>query len=198
MKRDHTKRVALYARVSTDGQTVENQLRELRAVAKRHGWEIVEEYSDRGISGTKGKEQRPAFKAVCQAVARKEVELVAAWSVDRLSRSLLDLVNFLGELHAKHVDLYLHQQGLDTGTPAGKAMFRMMGVFAEFEREMIVERVKAGLKRAKAEGKVLGRPRVSTDVEAKVIALRGKGEGMRKIARTLGIGNCTVQRIVNA
>ena len=198
MNRDHTKRVALYARVSTDGQTVENQLRELRAVAKRHGWEIAEEYSDRGISGAKGKDQRPAFMAVCQAVERKEVDLVAAWSVDRLSRSLLDLVNFLGELHAKHVDLYLHQQGLDTGTPAGKAMFRMMGVFAEFEREMIVERVKAGLKRARAEGKVLGRPRVSTAVEAKVVALRKQGRGMRAIARELGIGNCTVQRIVAA
>ena len=198
MKRDLTKRVALYARVSTDGQTVENQLRKLRAVAKRHGWEIIGAYSDRGISGTKGKDERPAFKAVCQAVARKEVDLVAAWSVDRLSRSLLDLVNFLGELHAKQVDLYLHQQGLDTGTPAGKAMFRMMGVFAEFEREMIVERVKAGLKRARAEGKVLGRPRVSAAVEAKVVALRKQGRGMRAIARELGIGNCTVQRIVAA
>ena len=198
MKRDYTKRVALYARVSTDGQTVENQLRELRAVAKRHGWEIVEEYSDRGISGAKGKDLRPAFKAVCQAVARKDVDLVAAWSVDRLSRSLLDLVNFLGELHAKHVDLYLHQQGLDAGTPAGKAMFRMMGVFTEFEWEMIVERVKAGLKRARAEGKVLGRPRVGVAVEAKVIGLRRKGRGMRAIARELHIGNCTVQRIVAA
>jgi DNA invertase Pin-like site-specific DNA recombinase len=198
MKGDHNKRVALYERVSTDGQTVENQLRELRAVAKRHGWEIFGEYSDRGISGTKGKDQHPAFKTVCQAVARKEVDLVAAWSVDRLSRSLLDLVNFLGELHAKHVDLYLHQQGLDTSTPAEKAMFRMMGVFAEFEREMIVERVKAGLKRARAEGKVLGRPRVSAAVEAKVVALRKQGRGMRAIARELGIGNCTVQRIVTA
>jgi DNA invertase Pin-like site-specific DNA recombinase len=126
------------------------------------------------------------------------IDLVAAWSVDRLSRSLLDLVNFLGELHAKTVDLYLHQQGLDTGTPAGKAMFRMMSVFAEFEREMIVERVKAGLKHAKAEGKVLGRPRVSAAVEAKVVALRKQGRGMRAIARELGIGNCTVQRIVAA
>lgn len=198
MKRDRNKPVALYARVSTDGQTVENQLRELRAVAKRHGWEIVGEYSDRGISGTKGKDERPAFEAVCQAVARKEVDVVAVWSVDRLSRSLLDLVNFLGELHPKHVDLYLHQQGLDTGTPAGKAMFRMMGVFAEFEREMIVERVKAGLKRARAEGKVLGRPRVSAAVEAQVMALRKHGLGMRAIARELSIGNCTVQRIVAA
>ena len=120
---------------------------------------------------------------------------MAVWCVDRLSRSLLDLVSFRDELHAKHVDLHLHQQGLDTGTPAGKAMFRMMAVFVEFKREMIVERVKAGLKRARAEGKVLGRPRVSADIEARVLALRGKGEGMRKIARTLGIGNCTVQRI---
>jgi len=106
------------------------------AVAKRHGWAIVGEYSDRGISRTKGKDHRPAFKAVRQAVARKELDLVAAWSVDSLSRSLRNLVNFLGELHAKHVDLYLHQQGLDTGTTAGKEMFRMMGVSAEFERDM--------------------------------------------------------------
>jgi DNA invertase Pin-like site-specific DNA recombinase len=109
-----------------------------------------------------------------------------------------DLVAFLNELHSKHANLYLHKQGIDTTTPGGKLLFQMLGVFAEFERSMIVERVKAGLKRARAEGKVLGRPRVSAAVEAKVRALRGKGEGMRKIARTLGIGNCTVQRIVNA
>jgi len=124
--------------------------------------------------------------------------MVAAWSVDRLGRSLLDLLTFLKEIHAKDCNLYLHKQGIDSTTPTGKMMFQMVGVFAEFERSMIVERVRAGLKRAKEEGKKLGRPRVSQEVEAKVLKLRRQGNGMRRIARELGIGNCTVQRIVNA
>ena len=192
------KRVALYARVSTDGQSVENQLRELEAVAVKEGWKVVERFIDQGISGSKGREGRPAFDKLNKGIVRREFDLVAAWSVDRLGRSLQDLVTFLNELDSKHTNLYLHKQGIDTTTPAGKLLFQMLGVFAEFERSMIVERVRAGLKRAKAEGKVLGRPRVGPAVEAKVRALRQKGNGMRKIARELGIGNCTVQRIVNA
>src|SRR6516162_5261770 len=125
------KRIALYLRVSTTEQTVENQQRELEAVAERHGWNVVAVFTDAG-SGTKGRDKRPGYDALCRGVARREFDHVAAWSVDRLGRSLQELVTFLGELHAKHVDLYLHQQGLDTGTPAGKAMFQMMGVFAEF------------------------------------------------------------------
>jgi DNA invertase Pin-like site-specific DNA recombinase len=191
------KRVALYARVSTDGQSVENQLRELDAVADKEGWEVVERFIDRGISGAKGREGRPAFDKLCKGVVRREFDVVAAWSVDRLGRSLQDLVVFLNDLHSKHTNLYLHKQGIDTTTPAGKLLFQMLGVFAEFERSMIVERVKAGLKRARAEGKVLGRPRVSDAVEIKVRALRKRGRGMRAIARELRIGNCTVQRIVS-
>src|SRR5579872_1685101 len=145
-----TKRVALYLRVSTQGQTVENQRRELEAAAERHGWSVVAVFADEGISGTKGRDKRPAFDALCKAVSRREIDMVAAWSVDRIGRSLQDLVGFLGELHGKKVDLYLHQQGLDTTTPAGKAMFQMIGVFAEFERAMIVERVNSGLARARA------------------------------------------------
>jgi DNA invertase Pin-like site-specific DNA recombinase len=193
-----TKRVALYARVSTDGQSVENQLRELEAVAIKEGWDVVERFIDRGISGAKGREGRPAFDKLCLAIVRREFDVVAAWSVDRLGRSLQDLVVFLNDLHSKHTNLYLHKQGIDTTTPGGKLLFQMLGVFAEFERSMIVERVKAGLKRARAEGKVLGRPRVGAGVEAKVLALRSHGKGMRAIARELGIGNCTVQRIVSA
>ena len=146
------KNVALYARVSTDGQSTENQLRELRAAIARHGWNIVAEYVDRGISGAKGRKDRPRFDALLHAVARKEFDMVAAWSVDRLGRSLQDLVGFLGDLQSKKVDLYLHQQALDTSTPSGKAMFGMLGVFAEFERTIIQERVRAGLARARAEG----------------------------------------------
>jgi DNA invertase Pin-like site-specific DNA recombinase len=129
-------------------------------------------------------------------IVRREFDLVAAWSVDRLGRSLQDLIGFLGELHAKGVELYLHQQGIDTTTPAGKAMFQMMGVFAEFERAMIQERVKAGLARAVASGKKLGRPRVAPAVEAAVRAARKDGKGILRIARELGIGSSAVQRIV--
>jgi len=193
-----TKRVALYVRVSTDGQTTDNQRQELEAVAERHGWKVVGLFADRGISGAKGRDKRPAFDAVCKAVARREVDLVAAWSVDRIGRSLRDLVEFCEELRAKGVGLYLHQQGLDTSTPAGRAMFGMVGVFAEFERAMIVERVKAGLNRARKEGRVGGRPRVASRVEAKVREGLVEGVGMRKLATNLGIGVSVVQRIKRA
>jgi len=191
------RRAALYARVSTGGQTVENQLRELRAVAERHGWQIVAEFSDKGISGAKSREQRPGLDKLLQAVARREVDIVLSWSVDRLGRSLQGLLSFLAELHAKGVDLYLHQQGLDTSTPAGKALFQMMGVFSEFERAIIRERVRSGLERAKAQGKVLGRRRNDDPQRlASVQRLRKKGVGIGKIARTLGIGASYIQRVV--
>ncbi len=191
------RRAAIYVRVSTGSQTVENQLRELRGVAARHEWQIVGEFSDKGISGAKGREQRPGLDKLLQVVARREVEMVLAWSVDRLGRSLQDLLSFLGELHAKAVDLYLHQQGLDTSTPAGKALFQMMGVFAEFERAIIRERVRSGLERAKAQGKVLGRRRNDDPKRlASVRRLRKKGVGIGKIARTLEIGVSYVQRVV--
>lgn len=191
-------RVALYARVSTDRQTTENQLQELRAVGERLGWEVVGEFIDQGVSGAKGRDQRPAFDKLLKGAMRKEFDLIAAWSVDRLGRSLQDLVGFLGEIHSKGVNLYLHQQGLDTTTPAGKAMFQMMGVFAEFERAMIQERVKSGLARAKADGKTLGRPKVDQGTELKVIQMRAEGTGIKAIAKRLGIGVGTVQRIVKA
>jgi DNA invertase Pin-like site-specific DNA recombinase len=190
-----TKRVAIYLRVSTDGQSVDNQRLDLEKAAERHGWEIVEVFTDKGISGSKDRSQRPGFDGLWKAIGRREVDLVAAWSVDRLGRSLQDLVAFLGELKAKGVDLYLHQQGLDTSTPAGKAMFQMMGVFAEFERAMIVERIKAGLKRARREGHVGGRPRVPAAVEAKALALLKSGRGIRSTATELGIGVSVVQRV---
>lgn len=189
------KRVALYLRVSTAEQTVENQQRELEAVAARHGWNVVATFTDAGISGTKGRDKRPGYDRLCRGIARREFDQVAAWSVDRLGRSLQDLIGFLGELHAKGVDLYLHQQGLDTGTPAGKAMFQMMGVFAEFERAMIVERVKAGLSRARSQGKRLGRPTLAADKEARVRELLASGTGIVKAARLAGVGVSAAQRI---
>lgn len=192
-------RAALYLRVSTDGQTVENQRRDLRIVAARHGWEIVNVFVDEGVSGGQSREERPGMRALMLAIARKDVDLVAAWDVSRLGRSLTDLLGFLGELHAKGLGLYLHQQGLDTTTPAGRAMFQMMGVFAEFERAMIRERVNAGLARARAQGKTLGRPRVDEKIERRVTKALKKGDrGIRKIASDLGVGVGTVQRIKDA
>ena len=188
-------RVALYLRVSTTGQTVENQRRELQAVAKRQGWSVVHVFKDAGISGAKGRDKRPGLDALLKGVARREFDIVAAWSVDRLGRSLPDLVTLLGELHAKHVDLYLHQQGIDTTTPAGKAMFQMMGVFAEFERAMIQERVRSGLARARAQGVTLGRPKVGPEVEIRIRKALSDGAGIRRVARDLGVGTGTVQRI---
>ena len=198
MNAKRNKRVALYVRVSTDHQSVRNQEIELQAVAERHGWTVVAVYRDQGISGAKGRDKRPGLDKLLQAVARKEFDMVAAWSVDRLGRSLIDLVGVLQELHAKQVDLYLHQQGIDTTTPSGKAMFQMMGVFAEFERSMIHERVMAGLARARAEGKQLGRPAEVAGNAAKVRtirAARAAGKSIRTIAREQGVGIGTVSRL---
>jgi DNA invertase Pin-like site-specific DNA recombinase len=190
------KRVAIYARVSTDHQSTENQVRELRQVAKRHGWTVVAQYVDQGISGAKGRDQRPQFDALLRGVARREFDLVAAWSVDRLGRSLQDLVGFLTDLQAKRVDLYLQQQALDTTTPAGRMLFQMLGVFAEFERSLIQARVNAGLTRARANGVKLGRPRTAAKVEQRVRELAATGMGKQKIARTLGIGVSVTQRVL--
>lgn len=192
------KRAAIYARVSTGDQTTENQIQELRAVAERHGWELAGEYIENGISGAKGRDQRPEFDKLCRAATRREVDVILAWSVDRLGRSLQDLVGFLGELHAKGVNLYLHQQGVDTTTPAGKALFQMCGVFAEFERAMIQERVKSGLARARAQGKTLGRPKIPAATERAILEARKGGKGIKSIARDLKIGVGTVQRVVGA
>ncbi len=191
------RKAAIYARVSTNnGQTPENQLAQLRDAATKAGWQVVGEYVDQGISGAKGRDKRPAFDRLCKAATRREVDVVMAWSVDRLGRSLQDLVVFLGDLQASGVDLYLHKQGVDTTTPGGKALFQMMGVFAEFERAMIQERISAGLQRAKAEGKKLGRPRISQETEQAIRKARAQGKGILKIAREVGVGTATVQRVI--
>ena len=143
---------ALYVRVSTDGQTIENQVRELRQIAERRGWEIVETYSDAGISGAKGRDKRPGLDRMLNDAKRRKFDVVMAWAIDRLGRSLIDLLGTIQELEAVGVDLFLEQQAIDTTTPAGKLMFQVCGAFAEFERSMIRQRVKLGLKRAVAQG----------------------------------------------
>jgi DNA invertase Pin-like site-specific DNA recombinase len=187
------KRIAIYLRVSTSKQETSNQRRELEAVARRSGWKIVKIYEDAGISGAKGRDGRPGLDALLKAVNAKEFELVATWSVDRLGRSLTDLLSILQCLRDKRVDLFLHQQGLDTSTTAGKAMFQMLGVFAEFERGIIKERVNAGLARAREKGVKLGRPCIDPKVENRIRKLRKKGDGILKIGKKLGIGTSVVQ-----
>ena len=192
------KRAVLYLRVSTIDQTTANQERELREIAGRMGCEVVKVYQDHGISGARGRDRRPAFDALCRDATKRQFDMVMAWSVDRLGRSLQDLVAFLSELHALRIDLFLHQQGLDTTTPAGKAMFQMLGVFAEFERSIIAERVRAGLARARAEGKRLGRPPIAPELEKQIKAALdkpGRTEGVRKIAARFGVDPSTVQKI---
>lgn len=200
-KSNDAKRVAIYARVSTDTQTTDNQLIELRAVASRMGWVVVEEFIDNAISGAKGRDERPAFDKLLKAATRKHFDLILAWSVDRLGRSLQHLVGFLGDIEASGVGLYLHQQGLNTETPSGKAMFQMCGVFAEFERAMIRERVISGIARSKVTGtktgKPHGRPANLANPEPLIKKLREEGKGMLKIAKELGIGVSTVQRVLS-
>jgi DNA invertase Pin-like site-specific DNA recombinase len=192
------KRVAIYLRVSTTKQDTDNQRRELEAVAARSGWHVERVFEDAGISGAKGRDKRPGLDAMLKAVNAKEIDMVAAWSVDRLGRSLTDLLGILQGLHDKGVDLFLHQQGLDTSTTAGKAMFQMLGVFAEFERGIIRERVNAGLARAKAKGMKLGRRPVKPSIETRIRELKATGMGILKIGRTVGVGTSVVQRVISA
>jgi DNA invertase Pin-like site-specific DNA recombinase len=207
------RRVGIYLRVSTDGQTTQNQRRELEAVAARSRWEVVAIYEDAGISGSNGREKRPGLDRLLNDATARKINMIAAWSVDRLGRSLQHLVSFLNELQALNCNLYLHQQAIDTTTPSGRAMFQMCGVFAEFERSMIVERVNAGLARARANGVRLGRGNRKDDqwsadeqrwgmsrseIQMRILRLRKQGMGIVKIGRTLGVGTSVVQRVLAA
>jgi DNA invertase Pin-like site-specific DNA recombinase len=192
-----TKRVALYVRVSTDAQTLENQIRELRQIAERRGWDVVEVYRDAGISGAKGRNGRPGLDAMLKDASRRKFDVVMAWAIDRVGRSLSDLLDTIQHLEACGVDLYLDQQAIDTTTPMGKLVFQLTGAFAEFERTMIRQRIKAGLKRAVAQGVKLGRPKIDSATERKVRKQLAKGVGILKVARSLGIGTGTVHRISN-
>lgn len=154
------KRAAIYVRGSTDRRTVENQNRELRQIAERRGWQVVAEYSDAGISGAKGRDSRPGLDQMLKDASRRRFDVVMAWAIDRLGRSLIDLLGTIQTLEACGVDLYLDQQSIDTTTPAGRLMFQVTGAFAEFERSMIRQRVRAGLARAVQQGKQLGRPKI--------------------------------------
>ena len=193
------KRVGLYLRVSTDEQTVENQRQALTEAIERRGWRIVEEFTDNGISGAKGRDKRPGYDKLLKEATTRKIDIVAAWSVDRLGRSLQHLVGFLAELNAVGCDLYLEKQAVDTTMPAGRALFQMLGVFAEFERAILTERVHAGIARARKNGtksgKDIGRPRISAKKESAIRASLAAGNGIHSTAKAVGVGVGTVQRI---
>ena len=188
-----SQRVAIYLRVSTREQTTANQRIELESWAKRQGHELVASYEESGVSGAKWRDKRPQLGAMLRAATRREFDVLAVWSVDRLGRSLGDLLKTLHELHAVGVELVLHQQGLDTRTAGGRALFQMLGVFAEFERAILIERTRAGLARARREGKRLGRPMLSLELRNKIRAKHCQGCSQSSIARQLKISRFAVQ-----
>ena len=189
------KRAALYVRVSTDRQTVENQISALTKVAAARGWQIVATFNDAGISGAKGRKDRPGLDQMLKEAQRGKFDVVMAWAIDRIGRSLVDLLQTIESLKACGVDLYLDQSNVDTTTPAGKLMLQMTGAFAEFERAMIQARIHAGLRRAVADGKTLGRPLNDPDAIGKARTELRKGIGINRVAKIVGLSNGTVQRI---
>jgi DNA invertase Pin-like site-specific DNA recombinase len=191
------RRAALYVRVSTDKQTVENQELQLRQVAERRGWEVVEVYSDAGISGAKDRKRRPGLDRMLNDASRRKFDIVMAWAIDRVGRSLVDLLGTIQHLAACSVDLYLDQQNIDTTTPMGKLVFSITGAFAEFERSIIQQGVYAGQARARAQGKTLGRPKVDEATQSAILRSLKNGVGIKKTAKLLSVGIATIYRIKN-
>ncbi len=190
-----TTRAAIYVRVSTDGQTTENQRQALLQVAERRGWNVVATYEDAGISGAKGRDQRAGFDQAMKDATRGRFDVLAVWSIDRLGRSTATVATALAELDAVKVAIYADREGMDATTPHGRAMLQMAAVFAELERGMIRERVVAGLARARKAGAVLGRPKVAKSTEAAILASLAGGTGIIKTARAVGVGVSVVQRV---
>jgi DNA invertase Pin-like site-specific DNA recombinase len=197
MAKDRRKRVALYARVSTTSQSTHAQLDELRVVAERASWEVVEEYTDEGISGARGRERRPALDQMLKDATRRKFDLVACWSLDRLGRSTKHLADTCEELRELGVGLFFCKQALDTTTASGRLFFTVLSGVAEFERELIAERVRSGLDRARRRGKRLGRPPAVTPRRAEAIrADRAAGMSLRQVARKHDTSTATVRRVV--
>lgn len=188
-------RAALYTRVSTDSQDTSNQVMALRAAAEARNWPIVATFEDAGISGAKGRTERPGLDAMLLAAAEGEFDVLMCWAIDRLGRSLIGLLATAEMLRGLNVELFFLAQSIDTTTPAGKMFFQITGAFAEYERTMIVSRIKAGLARRKANGGVLGRARVTAETEARIRAELAGGTGILKVGRALRVGTGTVARI---
>ena len=189
-------RVAIYGRVSTSEQTTDNQINFLQEIVSRNGWELVQTYVDEGISGTKGRDKRPEFDRLCKDMVRRKFNRILVWDISRLGRSLQHLVEFLNEVQSVNCHLYIHQSGLDTSTPSGRMMFQMVGVFSEFERSMISERVKLGLKRVRSKGTKLGRPtKIDEETKVKIWSLIDTGKSLSEVSRVLLISKMSVSRV---
>jgi DNA invertase Pin-like site-specific DNA recombinase len=192
------KKVAIYARVSTDKQTCENQLQELRATAQRMGYTVVAEFVDSGISGMKTRQDRPALDSLMKSATQRKFDMIMCWSIDRLGRSLQNLVEILNEMQSMKIDMFFLQQGMDTTTPSGRMIFSVFGAIGEFERNLIRERVIAGQKRAVANGVKIGRPtKMNEGMRSAIKLLRDNGMGIKQIARELKIGIGTVYSVIS-
>lgn len=191
------KRAAIYTRVSTDKQTIENQVQALKAIAQRQGWKLVAEYNDAGVSGCKTRDSRPGLKQMVEDAKHHKFDVAMCWAIDRLGRSTIDVVDTMQQFRKYGVELYIDQQKLDTTDPMGEFAFTIMAAFAQLERQMIVKRINAGLDRAKANDVTLGRPtKLTPAMEIKIQADLARGDvGMLKLAAKYGIGSGTIQRI---
>ena len=194
-----TRKVAIYTRVSTLDQTVENQLIELRDHCSKMGWEIVKEYADEGLSGTLSRDKRPALNSLIKDAYRKKFDAVVCWDISRIGRSMKELVLFLSDMKDRDIGICSVRQGFDTSTSMGEIMFQFVGILSSWEREMIRERTLAGLERAKSEGKTLGRKKVINDkITSQIIELRNAKESIRAIASKVGVSRGTVSNVLNA
>ena len=191
------RKVAIYTRVSTLDQTIDNQLLELRDHCSKMGWEIVKEYADEGLSGTLSREKRPALNSLIKDAYRKRFDSVVCWDISRIGRSMKELVLFLSDMKDKGVGICSVRQGFDTSTSMGEIMFQFVGILSSWEREMIRERTLAGLERAKSEGKTLGRRKVTNDtMTAKILELRTAKKSIREIASEVGVSRGTVSNVL--
>ena len=192
-----TKRVVIYARVSTLDQTVDNQLIELRDHCSKMGWEVIKEYKDEGLSGTLSREKRPSFNEMIKDGYRRKFELVVCWDISRIGRSMKELIMFLSDMKDRDIGICSVRQGFDTSTSMGEVMFQFVGILSSWEREMIRGRTLAGLDRAKKEGKTLGRKTVIDDDKVSHIRkLRSVGRSLRDIASEVGVSKGTVSNVL--
>lgn len=190
MDQNH-KTVAIYARVSTDRQAVDMQIHELTEYVNRRRWTLYREFVDHGYTGASTK--RPAFLEMMNEAKKKKFDVLLVWKLDRLSRSMKDLITTLSELGALGIDFVSYDNSLDTSTPTGKLVFHVIGAVAEFERDIIRERVVAGLENARRKGKTLGRPQISPVVYEEAKAMRKAGLSFRKIQEATKIHESTIR-----
>jgi len=191
------RKVAIYCRVSTLDQTVDNQLIELRDHCSKMGWEITKEYSDEGLSGTLSRDKRPALNSLIKDGYRKKFDAVVCWDISRIRRSMKELVFFLSDMKDRDIGIVSVRQGFDTSTTMGEMMFQFVGILSSWEREMIRERTLAGLERAKSEGKTLGRKKVVNDeITSQIVELRNAKKSIRAIASEVGVSRGTVSNVL--